>query len=190
MREQPRGAADAVVLLVTREQHADRARKAVRAGLAEAGHCGDEAGDRALHVAGAAPVQHAAAQLARKGVDRPALAGRADVDVSEERDVRRTAAEPRHEVGHGVAAGTGEVDASAGEPARREGARRDGERAAIGGGTLGQRSNEAASGSGSYGSSRLGGSIDCESLGVVMSMANRRVRPARLRWRQKSLARR
>ena len=107
------GAVDGDVLLIARDQERDRALRLAAVGRQMFQHGGDRAGDAALHVDGAAAVQHAVLHLARERRQRPCrlVAGRHHVGVAREHKVRSLRADPRKKVVDVGGARLGEGDA-------------------------------------------------------------------------------
>jgi hypothetical protein len=87
-------AIDRRALLVAGNQEADRAGRALR--IEEPGRGGHEAGDRTLHVDGAPPIEHVAADLPGEGIDLPAgdIAWRDNVGMPGKTQVRAPLAQP------------------------------------------------------------------------------------------------
>ena len=91
--DDPRRAVGGIAFLVAGDQQRQRA-----LGLSDPRDGGDEGGDRALHVVGAAADQPAVDDLACERVDAPAFAGRDHVEVAGEAEMRRARAADRHHV--------------------------------------------------------------------------------------------
>ena len=87
-------AVDRRTFLVAGDQAADRPGRPML--LEKTRGCGDEAGDRALHVDRATPVQHAVDDLAGERIDAPAgeIARRHDVGVTGKAEIGRPLAHP------------------------------------------------------------------------------------------------
>ena len=80
-------------LLVARDEQRDRSRQGFgRLGLS---HARNEGCNRRLHIAGAAPMQHAILDHAAEGVVLPSLAGGHHVGMTRKAEMRRPGAEPR-----------------------------------------------------------------------------------------------
>src|SRR3546814_1010708 len=74
---------DGGAFLVAGDDEAERARM-----MGNLGTGGDEGGDGALHVDGAAPIEEIAAYLGREGVGRPAVTGGDHIDMAGEGEMR------------------------------------------------------------------------------------------------------
>ncbi len=116
------GAVDRDALLVAGDQERDRALRLAAGGGEMVEHRGKPAGDRALHVDGAAAVQHAVSDV---GAERRVLpvrlvARRHHVGVAGEHEMRLAGADAGVEVLDIVGAGLGEGDAVDGKARARQ----------------------------------------------------------------------
>ncbi len=115
-------------LLVAGDEEADRAVE-IAAVCEEARRGGDETGDRALHVGGAAAIERAVEHLAAERIDRPALeiARRHDVGMAGEAEIAARVAAARVEIEDRRGAFLRELDNVAGkaQPFERLGEERD-----------------------------------------------------------------
>ena len=126
------GAVDGDAFLVAGDQERDRALGRAAGEMIERGR--DRAGDGALHVDRAAAVERVADDLAGKRRARPGglVAGRNDVGVAGEHQMRRAGADAGVEIVHRRSAGLGKGDAVDGETCARQHAFQQRKRAALG----------------------------------------------------------
>jgi hypothetical protein len=97
--EQLDGAVHGGSFLVARDEKDDRARR-IRGLAPETQRRGDHGGEAALHVAGAAPMQHAVADRPAEGVARPGarVSHRHDIGMAGDDEDRALAADPGVEI--------------------------------------------------------------------------------------------